>query len=413
MKQFLQRKQYARKTIVAKTIDKHSEASSSFLGQMKRLPWTESESVEDAVPLGYDDVPTYNMVDYTLTQLDHIIQARLLSRMHHVDYLYTQLKSESDSKKINLRSTIRDIETGSEYMYYMVSTMTILSEYHLLYQQMYTSSFLKSAESQQSLNLIRDRIQKLIMYYISVAKHFVKIDYQEPSNDKWVCPSCQSPHMQCVNSFENVYVCQECYTEHYIHIDQPAFKDIDRINFNAKHTYSTSGHIRDAVQCFQGLQTINPQKLEIIMDILQRQCQFYGLSKDAHDPKCITKQDIYSFLEQERGHDSSKNMSDHYKDVNLLHRMLTGIPCPDISDYLSQLYADFEIQEQAYKSMDHGDRKNSLNVYYKLYKLLQRQNAPYTVKDFFFLKTQEVLDQHDEETKKVWAQLGWPWLETL
>lgn len=363
---------------------------------------------------GYEEAPLCHMSDHTLMTMHQLIEARLMARLSHVNYLYHEF---SQSPHRQLRYLIRDVESGFEFMYYHVLTHDVVTEYHRLSQHVAMASFVHTEASQQALRVSQDRLQELLTYYISVAKRYIRID-DDPSSSvdllaNHICPHCGHTVLRCINSMDNIYVCAQCFAETYIQSDQTTiFKDIDRINFNTKHAYSPLGHIRDAVQCFQGLQTINPQRLEIIMEVLYRQCQFYHLSTIPTDPHCITRHDIYTFLEQERNHDSGKGLSDHYKDVNLLHRMMTTSPCPDISDYLDRLYQDFEIQEHMYESTDHGDRKNSLNVYYKLYKLLQRQGAPYHVKDFFFLKTQDVLDHHDEETRKVWNLLGWEWIET-
>ncbi len=363
---------------------------------------------------GYEVVPPYNMAEYTLTQLDQIIQKRLLARIRNIDHLYDQLEVAPLSSKLSLRTQIRDIQSGFEYLYYIISSQHIINDYLLLTRTMATSSFIQTTSTQKTHQENHGRVQELLVSFASLAKYFIPIDYK-PSRTGPIlkCTQCQYSILQCINSLENIYVCQQCFAEIYIQSNQkPIFKDIDRINFTTKHPYSRLNHIREAVNCFQGLEPI-PQKIDIIMEVIRRQCDFYKLSVDASDPNCITRLDIYSFLEQERSHDSSKGLSDYYKDVNLLHRLLTGVPCPDITDYLDQVYTDFVIQEQMYDSMDHGHRKNSLNVYYKLYKLLQRQNAPYTAKDFFLLKTQDVLDQHDAETRKVWDQLGWEWIDTV
>jgi len=54
-----------------------------------------------------------------------------------------------------------------------------------------------------------------------------------------------------------------------------------------------------------------------------------------------------------------------------------------------------------------------LNVYYKLYKLLQRNGFNCHKDEFYILKTKAKEDEHDEKMKKAWRILGWDWIETF
>ena len=83
------------------------------------------------------------------------------------------------------------------------------------------------------------------------------------------------------------------------------------------------------------------------------------------------------------------------------------------------LISDFEEQETALKEVlkERTQRKNSLSVHYKLYKLLQRNGK-------FHLDISEVtsslklpiyhktLTEHDRIMKKVWSKLDWDWIAT-
>jgi hypothetical protein len=61
------------------------------------------------------------------------------------------------------------------------------------------------------------------------------------------------------------------------------------------------------------------------------------------------------------------------------------------------------------KVIANSERKNSLNVNYKLYKLLQFQGISSELKT---PKTVNTLKRHDETMKKVWKLLDWEWVQT-
>jgi hypothetical protein len=60
----------------------------------------------------------------------------------------------------------------------------------------------------------------------------------------------------------------------------------------------------------------------------------------------------------------------------------------------------------------HNTGINSINVYYKLLKLLQHIGKPFKKSDFYILKTKTKEDEHDDKMKKAWNLLGWSWIET-
>ena len=73
-----------------------------------------------------------------------------------------------------------------------------------------------------------------------------------------------------------------------------------------------------------------------------------------------------------------------------------------------RLLHDFDIQEQQLKFtlMTEMNRKNSLNVSYKLYKLLQHQGISHNI------KLPKCIDKHDQILKSVWDKLNWDWIQS-
>ena len=67
---------------------------------------------------------------------------------------------------------------------------------------------------------------------------------------------------------------------------------------------------------------------------------------------------------------------------------------------------DFAEQEdELTKSL--GERKNFINVWYKIYKLFQHNEVDVDIEDFPLPK----LKEYKEIMEKVWETLGWEWIK--
>ena len=352
----------------------------------------------------------FDTSEHSIFYLDSYIKQRLTKRIRCISVLYADLEKckSSSVKLVNLKRKINDIESGYEYMYYISLCYDIINKYRICYTDYQNFSFIVHDTSQKKqAHQLECTMNDLLNYYVSVARVYIPIKHTSKITQDIICDACKCT-MKCANDQDGYYVCSKCYSEKQININrEPVFKDIDRININnKKHAYSRIGHIKDAIQCYQGLQTISPEKMDFIINMLKKECKYGKLSLNPAHKNCISKDDVYMFMEQYK-------LSDDYKNIYLVYRILTGTPCQDLSDILTVLYEDFETQEKAYESLDHGNRSSSLNVYYKLFKLLQHNNWPCTSKDFYFLKTPDALAEHDEETRIVWDKINWPWIETV
>ena len=155
---------------------------------------------------------------------------------------------------------------------------------------------------------------------------------------------------------------------------------------------------------FQGKHNVNPAILQATVDIILLDMEFHNLTSSA-----ITKDQMYMFLIE-------RKLSNHYDDINIIYHIITDYPCPEFSHLESELLELFEQQEKALEEVMNDNkndgRVNSINVYYKLCKLLQRVGYPCKKSDFYILKTKAKEDEHDEIMKKAWIKLGWKWVET-
>jgi hypothetical protein len=175
---------------------------------------------------------------------------------------------------------------------------------------------------------------------------------------------------------------------------------------SSKYTYTRKGHFIDAAKRFQGTQNIDPKKIQEAVSIIEKEMKLHDLVKDRNTPHSVTKDQIYMFL-------SEQDLSSFYEDLNLIFHIITKEPCPDITDYLDGIYEDFDCLEGALKDLQDEERTNSLNVNYKLYKLLQRRGYSCRKDDFYILKTKTKEDEHDEKMKQAFLLLGWQWHPTF
>jgi len=100
------------------------------------------------------------------------------------------------------------------------------------------------------------------------------------------------------------------------------------------------------------------------------------------------------------------NNSDYYKDTNLIHSEITGIPPPDISDYEIRAKKDFKQLINIFPEIS-TDRDNFLRSYFTLYQILQRHGYRCNSDDFKLLKTENCLQRYNETFKKMFNKLSW------
>lgn len=296
-----------------------------------------------------------------------------------------------------LRKRIQDLESSFELMLYTYRTTDLLDEFRdiLLNSK---SSFVM-LETDNKVRQVEKRKSEIISSFLNIAQEYIDILNYQQKPEKMICENCNGVNLSLAQD-DTIYICENCGVEIEIFDDSPSYKDTDRVNMSSRYTYSKKGHFLDAIKHFQGIQNTDPKRIQNVVVILIDEIKKHNLT-----PKNVTKAHIYMFLNEQ-------DLSKHYEDLNLLHHIITGEPCPDISTYEKDLIDLFEKLEEAYAKVQSPDRVNSLNVYYKLYKLLQKLGYKCSKADFCILKTQNKEDEHDEKMKEAWDILGWEWIET-
>lgn len=293
-------------------------------------------------------------------------------------------KIHAKSESSILRRTIQDVEGGFDLGLYLLKTTEIVKEYKELVSQTRSTSFVQIHAPKDEEKL--QRKAEIISDFLRIAKDYIPLDnfFQKPK-----APRCESCHSKNLKPGESDYtlICNKCGVQLELLDDAPTFKDSERVNMSARYTYTCKGHFIEAMNRFEGKQ--NTEIPVDVIEILKTELALHGLNVENNKHE-ITKDHIYMFLRE-------KGLSEYYADINLIYFLITEVNPPDITEHRSELLEMLEQLEEAYKSVKETTRTNSLNVNWKLYKLLQLIDYPCEKDDFFCLKTPTKEGEHEEK----------------
>ncbi len=385
------------------------KVKSSFLSQLGDQPLPRKRCVKrEQIPVLRIDTR-----DFNIFHIDSQIRKKLELKISTIPELQKDLcnilwilkngenpvdKTLAGHQATIIRNRIRDLETTFELGLYLFRTSDILDEYRKIVASSGPQSFVGGCDTGDSST----RKKELSSQFMCIAQEYAEIEFISQPIEKIVCQDCGSFEFN-FDDESSIYICKKCGTEVEILDDSPSFKDTDRVNMSSRFSYSRRGHFTDAMKRFQGIQNIDPKKISRAVKVLKEEMKMHSLTIET-----VTKDHIYMFL-------SEKRLSRHYEDLNLLYHIITGKPCPNITSYEDELLDLFDKQEEKLDEVLEDERDNSLNVNYKLYKLLQKVGYPCRKDDFYILKTKTKEDEHDTAMKKAWKLLGsgWEWIGTF
>jgi len=287
-----------------------------------------------------------------------------------------------------LNRLISSIDNKKEINEYKESVSKLIDKYKRLEHS--PSSFINVKRES-------DKISKITNKFLIAARNYIQIDTRIGSH-KLVCSNCHLSDFEVID--DNLYKCNRCNYGMNILDDTCSYKDSDRLNMTSRYTYSKKAHFEEAIQKFQGIQKIEID--DAVYDTISIRMKNSNLTKCT-----ITKDHIYLFL-------SEGGYSKHYEDIILIYCTITNKKPPNISKYEEELATMFDKQEIVFDSIKHLlDRISSLNVYYKLMKMLQILGYHCNLDDFNFLKTREKILEHDEAWKMICSRLNWQYNPTI
>ena len=355
------------------------------------------------------------MVTIDILSIDKQIENKLFKSDDNIKKLQIkkkELEKTMNSSNINqtvrskiikqlevIKEKINNIKNNTEYNFYKLETINLLTEYRKILNKPKKISFLKKN------NKMNKEKKNIIEKYIKIASKYININniVTSSKNNLVICNNCSNK-----KSFEvmnkNIYICKKCYSEQRVIRHNSSYNDIDRVNISSKYMYDRKIHFRDCIKQYQGKQNCNiPQ---IIYDKLEEQFILHHLCENNYNTryekfKNITKKHILIFLKD-------LGYSNHYENVHLIHYNFTGIKPDDISHLENKLLEDFDnltdLYDKIYKNIK---RKNFINTQYVLYQLLRRHRHKCKKEEFVILKTIDRKFFHDEICKNLFERLGW------
>ena len=290
-------------------------------------------------------------------------------------------KLKADSETHTIKRAIQDIEGGFDLTLYMLRTSSLLEEYVELNSETSRNTFVKVQPRNEKAH---QRKMEIVDEYLRIAKDYITIENIPKRSKEPQCENCKGKNL--IEKEDHALVCGDCGVQIDLLDDAPSFKDSERVNMAARYTYSCKGHFIEAMNRFEGKQ--NREISEKVVKKLKEQLHLHGLGEE--NKHKITKDHIYMFM-------SENGYSTHYADINLIDFLLTERDPPDITNYREELLEMLVQSEEAYAEVKDKNRMNSLNVNWKLYKLLQLLDYPCKKDDFFCLKTPTKQGEHEEK----------------
>ena len=325
--------------------------------------------------------------------------------LNNVNILSLSTKNSLSEIRNQLKNKILDIQTNKNLNFYIMDTVSIISDYKKLLDQPKKISFFgKTDQSSKVKNkLIKDYLEKIKKYNIDINDYQDKEQKKKKEEEIFVCSFCNNKNNYQVIDLR-IYICEDCGNQ-IEHIgNSSSYTDVSRVNISSKYTYERRVHFRDCINQYQGKQnsTIN----EKVYKDLEEQFRLHGLLNDDPNHKFdnINKEHILLFL-KELGY------TKHYEDVFLIYYKLTDKKPNDISYLEQKLMDDFDtlsvLYDQKFKQTKRLDRKNFINTQYVLYQLLRKYKYPCKKEDFNILKTLDRKSFHDEICMELFTELGW------
>jgi Poxvirus Late Transcription Factor VLTF3 like len=194
------------------------------------------------------------------------------------------------------------------------------------------------------------------------------------------CVECGNA--ECLEPLDNGEVCTQCGVFTELVFCKKTDSELEDKICTTPRTQEQDVHFIDAMKDFQGKQ--NTTIKQCVYDHIRGEMKLQSITKSQ-----LTKAHIHHFLEG--------RYSSHYNDVHLIHSQITGMACIDLSEVEDILISLNTKIEEAYLRTVKGritKRKSSINVWFKLYKLLQLLGIDVKRDEFFFLRTPGKYSEH-------------------
>ncbi len=222
-----------------------------------------------------------------------------------------------------------------------------------------------------------------LIQFVSVAQDYVPVELVQKQDVE--CGQCGCTTVDTL--LEGEYICQSC-----------GFINDNRLECQkdesgpSRNYYSLKQNLLKAIDKFEGrgVVVLGDDLAIIKAELVRKNVDF------AH----LKREQIHRVLKEH-------GMTQYYDCLNTVMYMLTGKAYRNISQYVPQILKFHEELEYAYKFVKNANRINSLNVNFKLYKLLRLCGVDCDISEFCTLKTDQKTDEHEEKWEQICKITGW------
>lgn len=293
-----------------------------------------------------------------------------------------------------VKKEIKKFSNHNQLKEYENLTRSVIEQYRRILSTRSYSNFMDSTSDNASSSSSKSlKKQELQHQFFQIASKYVNIKPLKSKKKAMACANCGSKTFAMDE--DDTFYCTQCSTCYDVLEVCPAFKDKDRINMSKRFRYSCERHFSEAFEKVQGKQntTIPDDIIEKVNDFIEQNGNI--TKKNLQIAHILLVLQMYGY-------------TDKYEDAYLIHSMVTGIPPRDISKYKDIVMKDYRKQQEIASDIKvNTSRKNSLNVYYVLCRLLQKCGYNCKLQDFYCLKTDETKEEHDDVWKRRCEKLGW------
>lgn len=315
------------------------------------------------------------MIEETIVSIDRsgcIEKNKILDIHNQIKYLLLK-KRDKELKKINGDPIII---LGVEFGYYLIRTFDFLKQYS-------TKPTKRLIDLFQEESVIKIPLQKIIDF-LSVAREYIPILIQQKQNIS--CTECLSLNM-IEHRESSEMICDDCG---FVYDNRTlGLRDMESIN-TYRSSYTLKANLLKAISKFEGNNTTLQKSL---IDKVRNEVEKRKITN-------IQNGHIIKILKDLR-------LSKYYEDVRTFLTVLKGDQPTSIQEYVPQILKLHDELEFAYNCVRDPLRINSLNVHFKLFKLLRLCNYDCHISDFCMLKTETKMEEHEEKWKEICKITGW------
>jgi hypothetical protein len=267
----------------------------------------------------------------------------------------------------NLKLSQRKINL--DYGFYIVRVLPFITNLNF-------STVLSIMDLYQSNIMIKIKITDL-MDYCNIAKSYINVNILQKQNI--ICTKCFTSNIN--EKIEGEYLCENCGFIYDTRL--PGIKDLDSIN-SCRSYYSLKSNLLKVINKYENntISISNEEYEKILNEIKIRKIPIDILKSDH----------LFNILKDLK-------LTKYYNEVYQLLLKITKREHNSIKKYIPQILKLHDELEYTYNFVKNPKRINSLNVHFKLQKLLELCGIECS--DINSLKTDQKLEEHEDTWREI------------